>query len=101
MFKYQCTVHGDKVDISVNASHADEVAACAMFGPKTAVSELRIWLERQYGIYGHLFDLGNATPLDLHAILSSPTAKELYSPSLIEGNDVLTNRSEPPEGAVT
>lgn len=99
MISYSLLTIKGAVEVSLDATKIDQAAALSYQGSPQATDLVTQWLERQYGLLGHL--LADATtPQDLAFVMQSEAAQK-YQPVLTEGKAILEQKpAKPKEGEI-
>lgn len=100
MLIYKLQAPEGEVQVTLNSDQPNRSALVEFEGGSVAVSQVRNWLRREYGAFGHF--IGNrTTPIDLAAAMSKPRAK-IFSPKLVTGEELIAQLDPGlPPGAIS
>jgi len=98
MFNASISEDSAVATLSLFVDEPNESGALSIEGDESLVLKLRQHLSGTYGAFGHLFDIGNTTAIDLHAAL----AQSPFTSEILEGAEMIAEYDpQIPEDAVT
>ncbi len=98
--KFELSIGGSSVIVALNSPDPNEPAPIQYSGDADAIAEVKDWLSRQSGAFGHMVSETATNPIDLHYALSTDEAKRWFEAKLVEGSAPSYNPQIPP-GAMT